>query len=209
MNISLSSSEMKLFNRYGGGFVQIPNAVEPSDFKPSRLKSKRILFVGRLSRQKGILELLMAFKGLVKTHPEFELHLAGSGPKISGRNIVYHGKIKDRHKLARLYSSAYMFVLPSHSEGLPNVLLEAGASGLPVVATDVGGIPDVIEPNKNGILIKPGDWKSLLKAMSCLVEDTMFASELGRANRKKITNDFSWKKVIASIENFYKEVLHG
>ena len=107
-------------------------------------------------------------------------------------------------ELTRAFLSADIFVLPSYTEGLPNALLQAMASSLPVIVTPVGSIPSVVEPGTNGLLVPVGDVKALTAAMESLAKDLIRAKRMGECNRAKILQNYDldivWKKVAHVLE---------
>jgi glycosyltransferase involved in cell wall biosynthesis len=137
-----------------------------------------VLFAGRLSPEKGIDELLAATAGM-------NLVVAGDGPLRdrvpSALGFVLHDE------LSRLYARAAVVVLPSHREGLPLCVLEAMAHGKPIVATAVGGIPELVEDGVTGLLVQPGDPEGLRAALGRLLADPVLRRRLGRAGRKRVS----------------------
>jgi len=141
--------------------------------------STQILYIGNLKKEKGVLELAAAFELLLKKYPKARLLYAGAGvyfSEIEGelekRGIVQHVELLgqvDHSDLPAMIARSTMVVLPSYNEGVPNVLLEAMSSGKPVVATRVGGIPEVVIDGKTGILCTEKSVSSLADAMDrCL-----------------------------------------
>lgn len=125
---------------------------------------RHLLFVGRISRNKGIDELFHAFESVSSKFPEMTLTLAGPGklpdiPDKIAQKVCYLGMV-DHEKLPALYGNYDILLLPSHSEGLPNVILEAMASGLVVIASAVGDIPVLLAKGR-GFVIQPKDASAL------------------------------------------------
>jgi glycosyltransferase involved in cell wall biosynthesis len=177
------------------------NAVEPAKVvSPQRLSELRrslgaphnaivILTVGRLSREKGHIDLLKAV-GLLKRGfaPEFRVVIVGDGPERRplevaaqklgiSRHVIFAGQQAD---VAPYYAMADLVVLPSHSEGSPNVLLEAIAAGIPVVATEVGGIPEIANNVGNTLLVNKGDVSELANTVSAVARDKRLRQYLAR-----------------------------
>ena len=96
-----------------------------------------------------------------------------------------------------------IFVLPSLKEGLPYVILEAGLAGLPVIASNVGGIPEIIENGKDGLLVPPADPKELIKAIKKLIEDKTLRENLAKNLHEKITKEFSLEKMLRETISLY------
>ncbi|MBA3901303.1 MAG: glycosyltransferase family 4 protein [Bacteroidetes bacterium] len=163
----------------------------------------KFVFVGRYERRKGIEEINQAILEIAGKK-DFEFHFIGSIPaskKLRPKNIVYHGAIKDAEKLKQLIVTFDVLVCPSHSEGMPNVILEGMASGLAVIATDVGAVSALVDA-ENGWLINSGNKKELSVAMS----EALTSSKSAINNRKKsslikIKERYLWDK-IASLTIF-------
>jgi len=195
----------------------IPNGVEETFLYSGRRlvgAKPRLLFVGRLSPQKNLPLLLHALAG-VSEH--FETTLVGDG-ELEGKlrnvaaslglqNIRFHGRA-DGDELRDLYRSADVFVLPSEREGMPLVLLEAMAMGLPVVATDIPGIRDVIAHGTNGILVPPNDVSALRMALKSITAD-LGRYQLMCTESSRIASRFSWAEIGAHFERLYAEVGNG
>jgi glycosyltransferase involved in cell wall biosynthesis len=141
-------------------------------------KPAEVLFAGRLSAEKGIAELVAATAGM-------NLVVAGDGPLRhlvpSALGFVPHAELE------RLYARAAVVVLPSHREGLPLCVLEAMAHGRPVVATAVGGIPELVEDGVTGFLVAPGDVDGLRGALERLLGDPVLRRRMGRAARASVS----------------------
>ncbi|MDI6807244.1 MAG: glycosyltransferase family 4 protein, partial [Candidatus Aenigmarchaeota archaeon] len=109
-------------------------------------------------------------------------------------------------KLPEFYSAADLFVLPSLSEGLPKVVLEALACGTPIVATAVSGIPEIIEHEKTGLLVPPTDYLALVNAIKYAIENENGMKKMAKRGRKFIIKNFSWKKAAHTSIEIYKSV---
>lgn len=147
-----------------------------------------VLAVGRLSREKGHCDLVDAFQRLIRAQPGLaaQLVLLGEGPERSrlaanvarwglGERVRLAGQVTDPRDY---YRAADLFVLPSHSEGCPNVLLEAMAAELPVVATAVGGVPELVRHEHSALLVAPRHPRALADAMGRLLMDATLARRL-------------------------------
>jgi glycosyltransferase involved in cell wall biosynthesis len=106
-----------------------------------------------------------------------------------------------------LYPLASAFILPSYSESFPMTILEAMACELPVIATNVGGIPEMIESGRNGLLFQPGDAKGLADSLLRVLDDERFASEIGRGGRERVCEEFTSTKMAFSTAEMYRKVL--
>jgi len=153
-----------------------------------------VLSVGRLSREKAQIDLLEALKLLCETKPDISLRLiiVGDGPERSrveavadslGGHVIFAGQVSD---VWPFYAIADVFALPSLSEGSPNVLLEAMVANLPIVATAVGGVPEILVHGVSGLLVPPHRPDALASALRDLLEDPERASEIGRQARAAV-----------------------
>jgi len=205
---SLKNEAEKLTNKqidviYNG--VEIPK----SEKKKGGKKQQTILYVGGLRAEKAPDILINAFKEVLKKHKKVRLVIVGDGymekklkRMASGvKNIDFRGFVRNE-KLSGYYNNADIIVIPSLSEGLPNTLLEAMAFGLPVIASRVGGIPEVVG-EENGVLVEPGDQKALSEGINKLFKKPRLMREMGKKNRKKVELKFSqntiakqWNKVL-------------
>ncbi len=169
--------------------VLVRNGVDADLFTPrDREQARRslgvpvgppmILFVGRLEPQKGLLELLESFERIRRARPDALLTLVGDGvsrAKAEAASVRHAGALRvtgpqPLTEVAKWLSACDVFTLPSHAEGTPNVVLEALASGRPVVATDVGGIPDVLGDPRAGMLVPSRNAAALADALLSAIE---------------------------------------
>jgi glycosyltransferase involved in cell wall biosynthesis len=161
-------------------------------------------FVSRIEESKGIFILLEAFGRLFKIFPNIELHVYGEGSASlqveerirvfsSPDSIVMHGYQGTEISIA--YSEFDVFAFPSLWEGLPYSILEAMRSGLPIVATNVGGINEAINDYKNGILVPPGSVDSLVEGLSKIIVNHELALTFGYNARNTYLNNFSYEKL--------------
>lgn len=171
--------------------------------------------IGRLSKEKNQLMLLEAAVDLIYAHPSVRFLIVGEGPEenllkhfVRNKNIsdkvIFTGLIKD---VAPVYQALDAFVLSSLTEGVPLTVLEAMASRCPVVATRVGGIPEIIEDGKTGFLVESGDVKSLKSKLEILVHDYSRAAQLGGAGFDFSTREYSLEKMCENYRKVYAEVL--
>jgi glycosyltransferase involved in cell wall biosynthesis len=188
--------------------IEIPTGIEREFIlKESSIsvnKKLKFLFVGRNDPLKGISEI---FKTLKLVNPSL-IDFVFIGPipkKVVQNNIKYHGLINNKIDIFKIIDQCDVLILPSYSEGMPNVILEAMARGLIIIASDVGAI-NLMVSNKNGILLKDQNYKSLLKAINSLILlDPVLLIEMKYNSLRKISNSFSWdivsKQLINRIEN--------
>ncbi|PYO96184.1 MAG: hypothetical protein DMD60_11315 [Gemmatimonadetes bacterium] len=171
-----------------------------------------VLFVGRLVERKGVAHLLAAIARLAASGGRPRLEIVGDGPErpalealaerlgVAGR-VVFRGQIPPA-ELQASYARAAVCVLPSvldargDTEGLGVVLLEAMNHGTPVVASRVGGIPDIVEDGVSGLLVPPGDADALAAALQRLRDDPALARRLGEAGRHRLHAQFSWPAIV-------------
>src|SRR5262249_41096375 len=107
----------------------------------------------------------------------------------------------------RWYRSADVFALPSDFDNSPNVVLEAMACGLPIVATDVGGLRDYVEPGRNGLLVPKGSRSELAAALQQMLDNRALAAEIGRRNREAATATFSWSASASRMLAVYERII--
>lgn len=161
-----------------------------------------LLFVGHLIKPKGIYELLSVFHRLVQKRPEIRLVMVGFVTEKKsvqktiqtlslGSKVTLTGGI-DHEEVLGYFNAADLFVFPSWSEGLPNAVMEACAHALPVIATHVDGIPELIVHTKTGILIPPNNEKKLEEAIEYLIDFPKIGTQLGIAARKNMENNFNY-----------------
>ena len=199
--------------------AEIPNGIDTSKFSGDTFKGRKnlrnITYVGRLDSYKGVNYLLAGFKELLSKVGNIKLTIVGSGPdetvlKNMARdlNIIDVVAFKGRQEdvLSEL-DSTYIFVLPSLSEGMSNVLLEAMSCGLPVVATSVGGNSDLIKDRYNGILIEPGDSMKLSAALLELLKNDGLAKKLGKEARKTVKENYSIDHVVDKYVELYSRLV--
>ncbi len=199
--------------------TMIPNGVDTNFFKPplnSRTtENLKILSIGRLVPDKDQETLIEAFKIVLQDHPGAELWLVGDGPRQcylqklmqqllpAGRALLLPGQADIRPFLQQ----AGVFVLSSAIEALPNVLLEAMAAGLPVVATDVGGIPEAVMQGQTGWLVPSRRPALLAEALSKLLADEDKRRAFGQAGRERVERNFSLNQMVSSYEALFDELL--
>lgn len=168
--------------------------------------------VGRLHKQKGHQYLIDASKNVIEKVPNSVFLFVGTGSekdqlvqKIEENKISYHFRIVGyQENLPEILALIDVFVLPSISEGFPFSILEAMAAGKPVIATNVGGVPEIITNNVDGILVEPRDPDALAKAMILLAKDKNKRDHIAEMGKKKIIENFSLEKMISMTEEIYK-----
>ena len=170
-----------------------------------------ILFLGCLFRSKGIFDLLQAIAILHSRHPRVVLLVAGegeAGPEARqfvashglGECVQFLGWVDSDRKL-RALADAAIFCLPSYVEGFPNALIEAMATGLPVVTTPVGSIPDTVQHGINGLLTPSGDVEALTSQLELLIASSSLREQLGRSAHAYAAREFTADRAISELSN--------
>lgn len=175
------------------------------NYKPSTRKDDRLVFVStsRLVKAKGIRELIEAFKLI--NDPNVVLKLYGDGPDAtyfkslaSGvKNIEFLGHVDD---VIRALRNSDVLVHPSYHEGFGLSLVEAEMCGLPIIACNVGSIPEIVRDGVSGILVRPKNTKDLAKAMSFVIKSPKLRTDMGEAGRQIFLSNFQFDKIV--IEKF-------
>ena len=198
--------------------VRIPNGVPLPDWRKEDYRGDRqIVCVSRCRPEKGLDVLVKAFGHLSKTMAGLSLHLVGGGEEraaleglasITGvrQSVLFYGDVDDVTQHLR---DADVFVLPSHTEGMSNALLEAMAAGLPCVATRVGGNPELIEDGVTGVLCEPGDPRALAQALKRMLVDEELRRRAGEAARRRIEEHYAMGAVATRYQALYAEVCGG
>jgi glycosyltransferase involved in cell wall biosynthesis len=178
-------------------------------------KQRVVLAAGRLSREKGHTDLVTAFGYLAQQQPATSICLlvAGDGPerhRIEALTKSFDGNhrvllLGHVSNLKAYYAMADLMVLPSHSEGSPNVLLEAMAAGLPIVATRVGGVPEIVCHGHTAILVEPRKPRALAHGISLLLSDRSLAKQLS-ANALRAVLDYSPLARMRALTEIYNEL---
>ena len=169
--------------------------------------------VGRLDRQKGFSTLIEAM-ALLKDSP-LRCAIVGEGPERPRlealiREHRLEGRVwllGEKGEMPSWLSAFDLYCLPSLWEGLPNALLEAMALGLPVVASDVDGVPEAVDAGKNGLLTPPSDPAALARALKSLADDPQKRAALGAAAKAAVSERFTLRRMIAEYEQAYESVL--
>ena len=165
--------------------------------------SKVVLFIGNLNHRKGVDLLLECAKRMQETY----FILIGEGNIRAGTKNCRIVDPQPNHELTKWYNVADVFLLPSRSEGTPVVILEALSCGIPVVASKVGGIPDLIKDGATGYLIEPGDVDTLEERMRDLLQNPEKRRQMGLQARKNIIENYDSFKIAERIKQVYEKVL--
>ena len=165
--------------------------------------------VGRLDPIKDHPTLFRAFEAVRTVLPEACLLVVGDGPERkclenqAGDGVIFLGNRSDAPEILRALD---LFVLPSLNEGISNTILEAMATGIPVVATRVGGNPEIAEEERTGILVKPGDSQSMAEAIVRYLQYPDLRTRHGEAGRQSVLKRFSIQAMVRSYEAVYRRV---
>ena len=169
--------------------------------------------IARLSEEKGHLVLFFSFRQLIKEYAQARLLVVGSGRKETElkdwvkaagltAQIIFLGNIGE---LKSLFKILDVSVLPSTIEGLGISILEAQANGVPVVASSIGGITEIIKDRETGILVKPADPDELYRAIRLVLEDTLLRAKIVNNAKQQIKERFNLEKMIEQVESVYSE----
>lgn len=194
--------------------IVFPNAIPIPPVVEKQYGQHKILFLGRLCKTKGIKELLVAMEELLKEYPDLRLYLGGvwEDKELKALAADHSSHVTDLGWITgeeknRYLSECDLFVLPTYFEGQPVSVLEAMAYSCAVVASEVGGIPQMIEDGRTGILIKPRDVSSLKDGLRGALGDTKLCARLGENARKKVETVFSIEKSMGRLLEIYEMIL--
>lgn len=203
------------------------NAVQLEQFLPLVAKKKEvreslgfgehdflIATAGRLSPEKAQRDLLAAFSILCQAYEKAHLVICGNGPlrstlerqaaAMNCQRVHFLGHRKDLDSLMPVFN---LFVLPSYTEGLPNVLLEAAACHVPIVATRVGGVPEIITEGESGFLVDPGNTKQLSAAIEQFLCNEQLAGHLVNNAYQVLVRKYSFTEQARKLENLYRNTM--
>jgi glycosyltransferase involved in cell wall biosynthesis len=205
--------------------VVIHNGIDPSPFARADGSTVRqefglvedlvITTVGRLAVQKDPLTLLRAYRILDPRNAK--VVIAGDGPlRKSVEQYVNRNMLRNRvllagtfHNVPALLVASDIFVLASRWEGLPLTIIEAMMAGLPVVATGVGGVAELVEHGVTGIIVPPGNPEALAEAIRQLLEDADLRRRMGQAGRQRALERFTVNRMVAEVKTLYTSLLAG
>jgi L-malate glycosyltransferase len=195
----------------------VPNGIDVRRYTPRRNDRpiRRIVTVANLRLEKAHEVLIEAASMVLRRCPDAEFLVAGDGPRRSELETLARVRGVDgrmrflghQEDVPGLLATSDLFVLPSRSEAFPNAVLEAMAAGLPVVASRVGGIVELIEHQCTGVLVPPGDARALGFALLDLIQWRSHATDLGAAARAVVEQQYSFEQMVGSFERLYLEAL--
>jgi glycosyltransferase involved in cell wall biosynthesis len=195
----------------------------PADAQALRLKlgigtdESVLLAVGRLSKEKAHIDLITAFARLRETSSELKckLVIVGEGPERGAleaaarsrsiqQEVIFTGQAND---VQPFYAAADVFVLPSHSEGSPNVLLEAMAANLPIVATAVGGVPEIVENNESALIIPAQDSNAMAAAIARVLSERDLARRLTANSAELVASRYAPGQYVRSLVEIFQRTI--
>ncbi|MBS3816342.1 MAG: glycosyltransferase family 4 protein [Candidatus Thermoplasmatota archaeon] len=207
----------------------IPNGIDPEDFDPMPegstfkqrydVESPMVLYTGRLASNKGLMDLVEAMPAVLKEDPDTTFVLVGEDEGMKEQikkraheldvedSLIITGYIEDYDVFKAAYAAADVYVLPSEYEAFGIVLLEAMMCETPCIGTDVGGVPEVIDEDETGFIVEYGDPKKLSSNILTLLRNPRMRKEMGEKGRKKVLENFTWKKVAEEVERVYEELI--
>ena len=190
---------------YAGSNVDVKNAGEPNN---NGYSNKRIIFVGVDWLRKGGAELQEAFRTVLKSHPDAHLTIAGSNTPVDLPNCTVLGPV-NASDLSRYYTEASVFCLPTKREPFGIAFVEAMMHRLPIVATAVGAVPDMVEHGVNGFLVEPGKAEPLAQALCTLLDSPQLCQEFGRRSYDKAVERYTWEGTGQRIRNRILKEIQG
>lgn len=197
------------------------NGIDINNFYPEKSIQKSDKFIitlggTRITARKGINYLIEALGKLIPKYPNIFLRLVGEGnekenlinltKELKLDNFVEFVGLIPREKIAPYYQEAKLFVLPSLNEGMSNAMLEALATGLPLVATETGGTSELVEDGKNGLIVKMKDSKDLADKIEMIIKDEELRIGMGQMSRQK-AEKMSWENVAKKYYDLYRKVV--
>lgn len=224
--IAVSQPALEFISTYfPGDYAVIPNGIDVDEFSPDvppipelRDGAPTILFVGRLEKRKGFAYLMQAFPLVRRAFPNVRLVVVGGysrkqasryerfvrGHRLGDVRFVGYASAAD---LPRYYRSCDLFCAPSTGgESFGIILLEAMASGCPIVASDIPGYRGVLQPGVQGLLVPPKDARALADALIAMLSDGQRRAEMGAAGRRH-AEEFAWPKIATRVLAYYEAVL--
>ncbi|PHS14110.1 MAG: lipopolysaccharide biosynthesis protein [Blastopirellula sp.] len=217
VGVSKDSTQMSLAEGVAKEKVRtIWNGVDLDRYKyNSSMNPSSGITVGRLVPEKDHSTLLKAISIVRQHHPRYTHDIIGDGPLFSKiKNEILRLNLQntvrllgERSDIPLLLRQASFFVLPSQSEGISLTLLEAMATGLPTIATNVGGNPEVVLDKVTGILVPPNKPVDLANAMMELIQQPKKSQEYGKEGRRRVERCFDVRSMVGNYENLYEEVL--
>jgi glycosyltransferase involved in cell wall biosynthesis len=188
-------------------------------FLPKRIAAApenfTILSVGRMVPAKGQHQLIDAVERLAEQGRRVRLHLVGTGPDEASLRarvslfkdagvVVFEGPV-NQDRIRVLYEKADLFCIPSFAEGIPIVLMEAMAMEIPCVTTQIAGIPELIRPGVDGLLVAPSDLDGLTEALARMMDDQELRQRLGKSGRERIVEHYDLRRNMKRLAEIFAE----
>lgn len=209
-----------------GSIFDVRNAVDTDSFHPdvevevpdwianplaAHKHTLQLGYVGGLHDYKGVFDLAAALRRVTS---DVHLIVAGDGPareqleRVAGDKATVLGPVP-YESMPAIYAGIDVLVLPSHTEGLPRVVLEAQATGTPVIATRVGGLPEIVNDGKTGLLVNAHDPADLAGAIDQLAGNPNIRTQVVKAGRRAVVKSYSWESMYDRYERFLNELTHA
>lgn len=175
-------------------------------------KKKYILFAGSIIPRKGYADLIKGFSLIKSKYPDWTLIFAGNGEIAQAKKLAQQYNIEQQtqflgwvttEKKERIFQEASIYCLTSYGEGFPMGVLDAWAYGIPCIVTPVGGIPDIIQNNKNGLIYPTGDVIALSKQLDKLISDQQLREHIVEQSDKYVNGEFNIKTICTQLESIY------
>lgn len=208
--IAVNKEDKKILEKQFHHVVYVPNGVDLSLYEKIRPSiEKKIVFIGRLHEQKGLIYLLQAFDEVAPIFPDFKLEIIGElnayGKELRNEfhngKIIWRGYLADRKEIVHTLKSAYCIALPSLWEGLPLTLFEALASGRPVIVSDIPAFKSVI--SSEAVFCATADKKDLAHQIIALIKNKSLADRYGLKG-KKLSQIYDWNSIARKMEEVYE-----
>ncbi len=199
----------------------VPGATNVEQFKPTQpigalRHPARLLYHGRVDQRKGVLDFVRAGRQLLDADEPVRLIISGIGPDAeAARQLVDELGMNDQTEFlgavpyaeaAQVYARGDLFISPTYAEGFSNTILEAMASGLPIVSTRTVGVVDCLEDEVNAALVEPGDVDALTRAIGRMLHDEAHRIALGQRAYEEVISQYSWPVVAEQLEGVYRAV---
>ena len=199
----------------------MPNGVDTTAYREAptnKSASPYILSIGRFVSVKGHNVLLWAFRAVADKFPDIQLVLVGGGPIPQeylslvqelglGERVKFIEFVAGKEKVA-LLKGCTVFAQPSRSEAVPLAVLEAMAAGRPIVASKVGGIPEILEEGGNGLLVEPGDVDSLATALESVLHNSVLREQMGRRS-VELALPYDWSRIAGQYVHLFERLVHS
>jgi 1,4-alpha-glucan branching enzyme len=212
-NSQAAANQLRLEHVPPERIVVIPNGLDTSAFsaRAPRRSLRTITVIANLRREKAHDVLVDAAPEILRRFPDARFEIVGAGPEMAAlaertRTLgvapafAFRGHCDD---VAARLREADVFVLPSRSEAFPNAVLEAMAAGLPIVASGVGGIRELVDHERTGLLVPPDDRAGLAAAICRVIADPAWSARLGAAARERALTRFDFDRMVSGFERLY------